>query len=88
MIELKKNGLKVLQQAPMVVMYEGHIVGFYFADILVENSVIIELKVANKLDPVHFAQCLNYLRATNLKIGLLINFGPPRIRIKRVVNNF
>jgi GxxExxY protein len=53
---------------------------------LVENTVIVELKAVKELDNSHMAQCLNYLKATNLKVCLLINFGKPRVQIKRIVN--
>ena len=88
MIELGKTGLKAQQQAPVEVRYEGKIVGVYFADILVENSVIIELKAVKAFDDVHFAQCINYLRASDLKVCLLINFAKPKIEIKRIVNDY
>ena len=56
------------------------------ADIIVEEQVLVELKVARSMDDIYVAQCLNYLKATGLKIGLLINFGTPRIQIKRLAN--
>ena len=88
LIELKKTGLEELQQAPMEVVYDGQIVGEYFADILVERSVIVELKAVKDLDEIHFAQCINYLKGSNLKVCLLINFGKPKIEIKRIVNEY
>jgi GxxExxY protein len=84
-IEIQKTGLKVEQQKPIRVLYEGVIVGEFFADLLIENSVLIELKAVRSLDDVHMAQCLNYLRATNLKICLLINFGKPKVELKRII---
>jgi GxxExxY protein len=86
-IELHRAGLAVLQQHPIPVMWRGEIVGDYYADLLVESSIIIELKAAKALDDVHLAQCLNYLKATGLKLCLLINFGKPRIEIKRIVHD-
>ena len=68
--------------------YEGTEVGEFFADLVVDKSVILELKVAKGLDENHYAQCLNYLKATGFTICLLINFGKPRAEIKRVVNQF
>lgn len=82
--ELKKSGLKVLQQFPIKVYYDGTIVGEYVADLIVEDCVIVELKALNGLEQSHISQCLNYLKATKFKIGLLINFGRPKIEIKRV----
>ena len=86
--ELRKQGLKVEQQLPIEVWYDGVVVGHYQADLLVEGSVILELKAVTALDTVHFAQCMNYLKATGLTLGLLINFGKPKLEIKRVVRNF
>jgi GxxExxY protein len=82
--ELIKAGFKVLQQHEIEVYYDGVVVGKYIADLFVEDSVIVEIKANSGLDDSQKAQCLNYLKATNLKIGLLINFGKPRIEIKRV----
>ena len=86
--ELKKSGFRVLQQHPVKVMYDDVEVGDYVADLLVENSVIVELKAIKALDNIHRAQCLNYLKATGMKVCLLVNFGPPKIEIKRVVLDF
>ncbi len=86
--ELRKQGLKVEQQRPIEVLYDGVIVGNYQADLLVEESVITELKAVTALAPMHFAQCMNYLKATGLTLGLLINFGTPKLEGKRVVRNF
>jgi len=83
--ELQKTGLAVRQQQPMSVLYDGVVVGEYAADLLVESSVLVELKVAKAFDDVHMAQCLNYLKATGLPLCLLINFGKPRIEIKRLI---
>ncbi|MEZ5345782.1 MAG: GxxExxY protein [Pyrinomonadaceae bacterium] len=82
--ELRKSGLKVFQQHEIEVFYDRIPVGKYYADLLVEDAVIVEIKAINALDAAQKAQCLNYLKATGLKIGLLINFGRPKIEIKRV----
>jgi GxxExxY protein len=87
-IELRKAELNVEQQHRIQVNYEGIAVGEFFADLVVEKSVILELKVAKGLDENHYAQCLNYLKATGFTICLLVNFGKPRAEIKRVVNQF
>ena len=87
-IELRKNGLRVEQQRPIKVFYEKNLVGDFVADLLVEDSVIVELKAAKTVDEVHSAQCMNYLKATGLKICLLVNFGRPRVDVKRVVLDF
>ena len=86
-IELENEGLKFKHQAPIKVFYSGKTVGLYYADILVEDKVIIELKTVKAIEDVHLAQCLNYLKATNLNVCLLINFAMPKVMIKRVVNN-
>ena len=75
-IELRRTGLKVEQQAKIDVYYEGAVVGEYFADLLVEDSVIVELKAARNISDENEAQLLNYLRATPYEVGLLLNFGP------------
>jgi len=85
-IELKRAGLNVFQQQAIPVKWRGEVVGDYYADLLVEDSVIVELKAIKALDDVHVAQALNYLKATGLKICLLLNFGKPQIEIRRVVN--
>jgi GxxExxY protein len=82
--ELRKAGLRVDQQHAIEVLYEGTVVGEYAADLLVEGCVLVELKVAKAVDDVHLAQCLNYLKATHLKLCLLLNFGKPRVEIRRI----
>jgi GxxExxY protein len=86
--ELRKAGLQVEQQKAIQVEYDGVIVGNYVADLLVENEVIVELKAVKSIDDIHLAQCLNYLHATGLKVALILNFGTPRLGVKRVVNDF
>jgi GxxExxY protein len=75
-MELRRIGLKVEQQAKISVFYEGEVIGEYFADLLVEDVVIVELKAVRTLLDEHAAQLLNYLRATPYEVGLLLNFGP------------
>jgi len=75
-IELKKFGLNVIAQHPIRVYYDTAVVGEYFADILVENTIIIEIKAAKAISIEHEAQILNYLKATQLEVGLILNFGP------------
>jgi GxxExxY protein len=82
-IEFRLNGLKVQQQHPIRVVYNGQPVGDFAADLLVEDCVVVELKSARALDDVHSAQCLNYLKATGLRVCLLVNFGKPRAEEKR-----
>ncbi len=83
--EMRKLGLVVEQQRALEVRYDGVLVGNYVADIVVANSLLIELKTAKALDDIHTAQCLNYLKATGLPICLLFNFGTPKLEIKRLV---
>ena len=83
-IELTKAGLLVEQQHPITVLYDEEIVGDYVADLLVEREVIVEIKAVKKIEGIHLAQCLNYLKATGLKVGLLINFGNTRVQVKRI----
>jgi len=86
--ELRKNGLTVTQQHPVQVFYDGVAVGEFVADLLVENEVLVELKTVKAFDDVHLAQCLNYLKATGKSLCLLLNFGTPRVQVKRVVRDF
>src|SRR5262249_12955635 len=74
-IELRKVGLSVECQKQIKVHYDGELIGDYYADIVVNNIVILELKAAESLHPAHEAQLLNYLKATEKEIGLLFNFG-------------
>ena len=82
--ELRKAGLSVVQQHAMVAKYDGVIVGEYVADLLVESLVLVELKHARSIDDVHLAQCLNYLKVTGLRLCLLLNFGKPRVDVRRI----
>jgi GxxExxY protein len=87
-LELRKNGLKLEQQHGIQVRYHGAVVGEFAADLLIEEKVIVELKAIKALDDVHMAQCLNYLKATDLSVCLLVNFGKPKAEIRRIVRNF
>ena len=87
LIELKERGLRVKNQVPIKVFYKGRTVGEYIVDILVEKKVIVELKTVEKFDKVHEAQLLNYLKASGMNIGILVNFKHPRADIKRMVLN-
>ena len=84
-IEIRKSGLQVVQQHSINVKYEGAIVGEFVADLLVQDEVLIELKAVKALDEIHLAQCLNYLKATGFHVCLLINFGNPKVEIKRIM---
>lgn len=82
---LRKNGLAVVQQSPIQVLFDGVIVGDFCADLLVESRVLVELKAVSMLMQEHTAQALNYLRATGLEVCLLINFGKPKLEVKRLL---
>lgn len=84
--ELRKAGLKVKQQHGITVTYDGVKLGDYVADLLVEDALLVGLKVANALDDSHRLQCVNYLKATSLRLCLLLNFGRQRLELKRVAN--
>lgn len=83
--EIRKTGLAVQQQYNFNVRYDGMVVGEFFADLLVEERVLVELKAVSALKDEHTAQALNYLRATGKEICLLINFGTAKIEIKRLL---
>jgi len=83
-IELADSGLKCDFEAPMHVLYHEKIVGDYFADIIVDDKIIVEIKAVSQLDTVHEVQLVNYLKATGITVGLLINFGQS-VEIKRRV---
>jgi GxxExxY protein len=87
LIELRSRGLKAESRVPIKVLYKEDVVGEYITDILVEERVIIELKTVESLEKIHEAQLLNYLRATGIRLGLLVNFKHPKAEIKRLVHN-
>lgn len=88
MVALKQKGLKVENQVPLKVKFRGVIVGDFYADLLVEDKVLIELKAVNNLGNEHFAQILNYLKATEIEVGLIVNFGRPKLEYRRFNNRF
>ena len=87
LIELRRAGLKAESQQAITVCYENQIVGDFVADIIVEDSVILELKSVRRIAKVHEAQLVNYLVATAKEIGLLLNFGEQRVEVKRKVKD-
>ena len=86
-IELKRMGLQAERQAPITVHYRERVVGEYFADLLVENAVIVELKTVKTLGKEHEAQLLNYLKSTSFEVGLLLNFGAKATFKRKVLDN-
>ena len=85
LIELKKAGLYAKSQHPIKVLYENQIVGEFISDLIIEESIIVELKAISQLTKIHEAQLVNYLVSTGKDIGLLINFGPEKVQIKRKI---
>ena len=81
---LRKQGLEAEAQVPVDVIFQGENVGKFYADILVEGKVIIEVKTVSRLAPEHQAQVINYLNATGIKVGMLINFGNPKLEYRRL----
>jgi GxxExxY protein len=83
--ELRRNEMSVENQKIIRISYEGTVVGEYQADMVVNAKVIVECKAVSNLDPVHEAQLINYLKASGLRVGLLINFGRPKLMYRRLV---
>ena len=86
-IEFQKAGLDAIPQAPIRVRYDQQIVGEYFIDILIESCIIVEIKAAKTLSKEHEAQLLNYLKASEMEVGLLLNFGPKPEITRKVFDN-
>jgi len=83
--ELAARGVRAASQAEIAVQYKGQSAGLYYADLLVDGKVLCEIKAADNLSPAHEAQLIHYLKATGLKVGLLLNFGTKRLQVKRMV---
>ena len=83
LLALRQKGLSAISQHPVKVLFRGECVGDFYADIFVEEKVIIELKAVKAIAPEHQAQIINYLNATGIEVGLLINFGNPKLEYKR-----
>ena len=84
-IEMENKGFKVESQKPLKVLYNSQIIGEYVTDIIVNGKVLIELKAQSNILKIHEAQILNYLKATGIKIGLLVNFAYPKASVKRFI---
>jgi len=84
-VELRARGVEAEQQRPFSVLYKGEVVGQYGCDLLVAGKVIVEVKAAKEIADEHIAQALNYLKATGLSVGLILNFGKTRLQYKRLV---
>ena len=85
MLLFDREKIPARQQAPANVYFQGKVIGQYFADILVDGKVMLELKTVDSITNVHIAQILNYLRATGIKLGLVLNFAKPKFEYKRLV---
>jgi GxxExxY protein len=83
LIELRKLGIMAVNQHPITVLYEGQIVGEFTADLFVEGVVIVELKAVRTVLPIHEVQLVNYLRATGIEVGLLLNFSEKNVEVRR-----
>ena len=87
-LELEIPKLRVEQQKPVRVYYKTSVVGEYVTDLIVQQAIVVEVKAVEALDWSHRAQCINYLRATGHRVGLLLNFGRPRLEFRRFVNGY
>jgi GxxExxY protein len=88
LVELRRARLRASQQVPFQVRYRDEVIGQYLVDILVNESVVLEIKACAALDRIHRAQCINYLNVTGLPVALLINFATPRVDVRRIVRMF
>lgn len=86
LVALADAGLKAESEVPLSVIFRAHAVGEFYADIVVEKSVLLELKAVRSLAPEHLAQVINYLKATGLEVGLLVNFGSAKLEYRRLGN--
>jgi GxxExxY protein len=86
MVLLRREAIPAKQQVPMRVYFEGEDVGYYLADILVSGKIVLEVKTVEGLIDAHRAQALNYLRATNLRLAILLNFGNEKLQYERLVH--
>ncbi len=86
--EMRKAGVAFAQQKPVAVIYDGVVVGDYVIDILVDDRLVLEIKACQGIDNAHVAQTINYLKATRHNVGLILNFGNPKLQVKRLVHNY
>jgi GxxExxY protein len=83
LLALRQKGHSALSQQPIKVLFRGECVGEFYADVLVDDRVLVELKAVQAITPEHQAQIINYLNATGIEVGLLINFGKPKLEYRR-----
>lgn len=86
-IELQKRGLSAKQQKPITIYYDGLVVGEYYADLVINDLVIVELKTAEEIAKAHEAQLVHYLKATGIEVGLVLNFGPKAEFKRKILSN-
>ena len=84
-LELRRQGLEFVREQEMQIRYKGHDIGTRRVDFFVEQKVMVEIKAVIQLEDVHLAQAINYLEASGLEVGLLLNFGAKRLQVKRVM---
>lgn len=84
-VGLREIGIAVEKQVPMEVMYHGHVVGTFFADIVVEGRIIVEVKTGEAMIKAHIAQTLNYLKASRMVLGIVLNFNRHSVDVERLV---
>ena len=84
LVALRDEGLNAVSQKPIKATFRSQVVGTFFADLMVDDTVLVELKAAKSIAPEHQAQVINYLKATDIEVGLLINFGNPKLEYKRL----
>ncbi|KEZ76962.1 GxxExxY protein [Salinisphaera hydrothermalis] len=87
-VELGKQNIRFEKQKALDVYYSGTIVGRYIADLIIDDRLILEVKALSAITPTHEAQLMNYLQATGITVGLLLNFGTPRLGVKRIVKSY
>lgn len=85
MVLLRRGNIAAVQQAPIIVSFEGEVVGDYYADVLVENKIILEIKSTEKIIDAHRAQALHYLKATGLRLAIILNFGKEKLEYERMI---
>ena len=85
MVLFRREGIEAKQQAPIIVYFEEEVIGNYYADILVEDKVILEIKSVENIIDAHIAQTLNYLKATGLRLAIILNFSKEKLKYKRIV---
>lgn len=85
MVLLRRGNIAAVQQAPITVSFEGEVVGDYYADVLVENKIILEIKSTEKIIDAHRAQALHYLKATGLRLAIILNFGKEKLEYERMI---